>query len=267
MGISVGLGLRREITEALLHLENQKPAFLEVAPENWMEIGGYWGNLFHQISEKFELTAHGLSLSIGAKDELNIPFLKRLKSFLDEYSISLYSEHLAFSTMNNAHLYESLPVAFTDESVKHISTRVKQVQEILERKVILENVVYYTLIDQELSELDFYNAVASEADCEILLDFNNVFVNGKNFNYDPYEFISKIDTSKVSYLHVGGHQEQNDGLLLDAHNNPIKQEVLDLIRKTKHNFNADKLLFERDANLDDLNELLAEIKRIEKSLE
>lgn len=258
----LGLGLRREIAHDLERLKIQ-PDFLELAPENWLEIGGFWGKILHEISEKTPLTAHGLSLSIGSPDPINWEFLKKIKSFLDQYNIDIYSEHLAFSTCDNAHLYESLPIPFTDDAVHYVANRIKKVQDFIERPLVLENITYYTVLDSQLSESEFLNAIVSESGCELLLDVNNIYVNGINHNYDPSVFLSKLDCSRVSYIHVGGHQELDTGLILDTHNHSIIDPVYDLLAETLKKVDpSTPILLERDSNFESFDEIDTDLKCI-----
>jgi len=260
----IGIGLRREIAHDLHRFEIQ-PDFLELAPENWMSIGGYWGKTLKEVSESRKLTAHGLSLSIGSPDPINWGFLKEIKSFLDEYNIDIYSEHLAFSTYDNAHLYESLPIPFTEEAVKHVSNRIREVQDFIERPLIIENITYYTVLDSQLREVDFLNAILAESNCELLLDVNNIYVNGKNHGYDPKKFLEEIDTSRVSYVHVGGHQTLDSGLILDTHNNLVIDPVYELLTELVKRINpTTPILLERDSNFESFAELNTDMKRIKE---
>lgn len=260
----IGIGLRKEIARDLHRLEIQ-PDFLELAPENWMGIGGYWGKTLKEISETRKLTAHGLSLSIGSTDPINWRFLKEIKSFLDEYNIDTYSEHLAFSTYDNAHLYELLPIPFTEDAIKHVSNRIRQVQDFLERRLIIENITYYTVLDSQLGEVDFLNAILKEANCELLLDVNNIYINSKNHNYDPKEFLEGIDTSRVTYVHVGGHQTLDSGIILDTHDNVVIDPVFELLTDLVTRINpSTPILLERDGNFERFVELNTDMKRMKE---
>lgn len=180
----VGLGYRRDFAVELLEDENFKPSFIEFAPENWMNIGGYWKQILDKAVEKFPVLCHGLSLSIGSPDELDWAFIKDLKSFLDRNNVLLYSEHLSYSQTNNAHLYDLLPIPFTKEAVAHIVERIKKVQDFLKRPLVIENVSYYTSVAAQMPESDFINEIVSQSGCKLLLDVNNVYVNAFNHNYN-----------------------------------------------------------------------------------
>lgn len=224
-----GLGFRRDIVDEIMGLErNDKPAFVELAPENWMNIGGYWGNVLKEVSEKYPITTHGLSLSIGSPDPLNWDFLKDIKAFIKEYNIKVYSEHLSYSQSNNAHLYDLLPIPFREDAVKHIVDRIKQVQDFLEIPIALENVSYYTPVAAEMDEATFISSIVKESGCNLLLDVNNVYVNSFNHGYDSHEFINNLPLDAVAYMHMAGHEKVEEDLIIDTHGQPIIKNVFDL---------------------------------------
>ncbi|MFT6246244.1 MAG: hypothetical protein ACJA0U_003579 [Salibacteraceae bacterium] len=259
----VGLGLRREIALEICEIQDSRPDFLELAPENWIEVGGYWKSILSRVAEQYSFTAHGLSLSIGSTDPFNFEFLKKIKDFLDEYKIEIYSEHLSFSTCDNAHLYESLPVPFTGDAVKHISERIRIVQDFMERPLVLENITYYTVLEAELSEAEFFNQIAKESKCKMLLDVNNIFVNSENHKYNPRKFIEELDLENVNYVHIGGHEATEDGLILDTHGQRIIQPVYELFDEVMMQLpDAVPVLLERDVNFDDFNDLKADMSEI-----
>ena len=163
----IGIGYRKDFSDEFLNSEIIKPDFIEVAPENWMGIGGYWKKNFKNVTEKYPLFTHGLSLSIGSPDPLDFNFLKQVKAFLKEYNPKVYSEHLSYSQCDNAHLYDLLPIPFTEDAVKHISARIKTVQDYLERPIVMEIISYYTTIAPEITESEFINAILDESGCEL----------------------------------------------------------------------------------------------------
>jgi uncharacterized protein len=261
----VGLGLRRDICDRLIGIsESEKaPAFVECAPENWVDVGGYYGHKLRQITERYKLNCHGLSLSIGGQDALDYTFLHKVKKFLKTHKVSVFSEHLSFSTVDNAHLHELFPLPFTREVVSHIVRRVREVQEILERRIALENVSYYTTDKfNEMDEATFINAVISEGDCNLLLDVNNVYVNSVNHNYNPYDFISSLQLERVTYIHMAGHEKRSPNLLIDTHGSTIVAPVYDLFRYACSKLLPVPVLLERDFNFEDFNSLLSEMKTL-----
>lgn len=265
-----GIGFRKELAENFLNGNELFPDFIEVAPENWIGIGGYWKKVFNQALQKYPLFTHGLSLSIGSPDELDFHFLKKIKQFLRETNANVYSEHLSFAKCDNAHLYDLLPIPFTEDAVKHVSERIKTVQDFLERKIAIEIVSYYTPVAAQMKEIDFVNAILEEADCELLLDVNNIYVNGFNHRYNPEKFISRLPKDRVSYIHMAGHEKVSEDLIIDTHGQPIIDPVYQLFDYTMNWLQRDvPVLLERDFNIPELNSLqqeLNELKRIKKSV-
>lgn len=264
----IGLGFRRDLSEDLLSLDAiSKPAFVELAPENWVNLGGYWGKVLKSVAEKYPITCHGLSLSIGSPDELNWDFIKEMKTFLKEHSISIYSEHLSYSQCNNAHLFDLLPIPFREDAVKHIVERIKQVQDFLEMPIALENVSYYTPVAAEMSEAEFISAIVNESGCHLLLDVNNVYVNAFNHNYNAEKFIEQLPLDKVSYIHMAGHEKVADDLIIDTHGQAIISEVYQLFESTLEKIKPVPVLLERDFNFPEFHEILSEVNQLEQITE
>ncbi len=260
----VGLGFRRDIAEKLLKLDgDDKPRFIEFAPENWMGLGGHWGRMVRRATEKYPVLSHGLSLSIGSPDELDFDFIKELRKFLDEFNIEIYSEHLSYSKSKNAHLYDLLPIPFREDAVRHIVERIKTVQEILERPLALENVSYYTPVAAEMTEPEFINAIIRESGCNMLLDVNNVYVNAFNHNYEAKKFIDQMPLDKVVYIHMAGHEKVQPDLIIDTHGKPIIAPVYELFEWTINKMKPVPVLLERDYNFPQMDELLAEVKKLQ----
>jgi uncharacterized protein (UPF0276 family) len=260
----IGLGFRREIADAFLE-GDITPDFIEVAVENWVELGGYWGDVFRQVTEQFPLIVHGLSLSIGSPEELDYGFLQQVKTFLKTFNVKIYSEHLSFAKFENAHLFDLLPIPFREDSVKHISLRIRQVQDFLEMPLAIENVSYYTTVEAEMTEHEFINNIIEESGCNMLLDVNNVFVNGFNHNYDPYDFIDKMPLDKVLYIHMAGHKRLAPDLIIDTHGEAIIEPVYQLFDYTmKKMANPVPVLLERDFNFPEMEELKVELDTLRK---
>ena len=259
---NIGLGFRREIANEFLN-GNIQPDFIEVAPANWIDLGGYWGDVFRKVNEKYPLILHGLSLSIGSPEEPDWNFLNKLKTIIKEFNVEIYSEHLSFAKMDNAHLYDLLPIPFKEDSIKHIVKRIKQVQEFLEMPLAIENVSYYTPIDSELPEDEFISRIVKESGCNLLLDVNNVYVNAFNHGYDTHEFISNMPLDKVVYLHIAGHHKLNENLIIDTHGENIIDPVYELLDytlgKMKHRV---PVLLERDFNFPEMDVLKREMQNL-----
>jgi uncharacterized protein (UPF0276 family) len=261
----LGIGYRKDFSDEFMQQNHLNPDFIEVAPENWMQIGGYWKKVFNEVTEKYPLFTHGLSLSVGSPDELDYNFLGQLKKFIKEYKPLIYSEHLSFSKCDNAHLYDLLPIPFTSDAVKHVAHRIQQVQDFLGQRICIENVSYYTPVAAEMSELEFINAIVKEADCDLLLDVNNVYVNAFNHQYNAQEFILQMPLERVKYIHMAGHTKVSDDLIIDTHGEAIINPVYQLFDFTMRKLQRDvPILLERDFNIPELAELQKELNRIKE---
>lgn len=258
-----GIGFRKDFAEEFLKSQALQPDFIEAAPENWIGLGGYWKSLFRRALEKYPLFTHGLSLSIGSPDPLNWSWLHDIKRFLQETGALLYSEHLSYSSCDNAHLYDLLPIPFTEEAVAHVSERIRQVQDFLERRLVIEIVSYYSPVAPRMSEIDFVNAILENADCELLLDVNNIYVNSVNHHYDALGFLRQLPRERVRYIHMAGHQKVREDLLIDTHGSPIIDPVYDLFSKAIQWLERDvPVLLERDFNIPLLPELQKELNAL-----
>jgi len=256
-----GLGLRRPLLAEIFQHAPKNVDFYEIAPENWITIGGKMGRYFRELTEKKRFVCHGLSLSIGSSDPLDENLVHQIKQFMQTHGIEHYSEHLSYCS-HNGHLYDLLPIPFTSQAVKHVAARIRRVQDILERKIAIENVSYYTYAGQEMSEIDFFNAVVSEADCDVLLDVNNIYVNSINHGYDAVDFLNEIPANRIMYAHIAGHFVQADDFLIDTHGASIVDPVWALLQQAYARFGVFPTLLERDFNLPPLCELVAEVDKI-----
>ncbi len=261
--MKAGIGFRKEFAEEFLSGSAIHPGFVELAPENWMNIGGYWKKQLKQLAEMYSITSHGLSLSIGSPEELDMKFLKNIKQFLADYNIDIYSEHLSFSKCDNAHLYDLLPIPFREDAIKHVARRIRQVQDYLGRQIAIENVSYYTPVAAEMDEATFISAIVEEAGCKMLLDVNNVFVNAFNHNYNAKEFIGNLPLDKIQYIHMAGHTKVADDLIIDTHGEAIIDPVYELFEWTLERVEPVPVLLERDFNIPELNELQRELSSLE----
>ncbi|MYD44732.1 MAG: DUF692 domain-containing protein [Gammaproteobacteria bacterium] len=237
--------------------------FWEVAPENWIDVGGRFGREFRTYAERFPIVSHGLSLSIGGPSPLDLNFLESVRAFLDEHNISLYSDHLS-ACSDHGHLYDLMPIPFTEDAVRYVASRIRTVQEVLERKIAVEHVSYYAAPGQELSESEFINAVLTEADCNLLLDVNNAYVNSVNFGYDPYEFIDSLPILKVTYIHIAGHFKEAEDLRVDTHAAAVADPVWQLLEYVYQRYGTIPTLLERDFNFPAIPDLISEVTRIKE---
>lgn len=257
-----GLGLRRGMLNEMSQLRTDQVDFFEVAPENWINLGGRFGKAFRALTERFPFACHGLSLSIGSSDALDVAFVKDVKTFLDQHQIETYSEHLSYCS-HNGHMYDLLPIPFTQEAIEHVVKRIKQVQDILERPLILENVSTYAKFG-DMDELTFTQEVVKQSGCRLLLDVNNVYVNGINHGYDAAQFIKALPTSAVEYIHIAGHFDEAEDLKVDTHGAPVKADVWDLLSLAYDVHGVKPTLLERDFNFPPMSELLNEVDEIKQ---
>ena len=259
--LHTGLGLRRGLLPELLAMPAGSVDFLECAPENWIGVGGVYGQGLTQLAERFAMACHGLSLSLGGTAPLDVAFLARTRQFLDRYQVRLYSEHLSYCS-DDGHLYDLMPIPFTDQAVRHVAARIRQAQDLLGRRIAVENISYYAAPYQAMSELQFIRAVLDEADCDLLLDVNNVFVNACNHRYDAQAFLAGIPRERVVGMHVAGHYDEAPDLKVDTHGAPVKADVWALFASACQRFGAHPTVLERDFNYPPLAELLAETAHI-----
>ncbi|MBD3610144.1 MAG: DUF692 domain-containing protein [Gammaproteobacteria bacterium] len=256
-----GLGLKRSFIGALVDQPSDTIDFLEVAPENWIGVGGEYGHQFRQLTERYPFLCHGLSLSIGSPSPLDEAFLHKLKRFLNEHNIRCYSEHLSYCS-DDGHLYDLMPIPFTEEAIKYVSERIRRVQDILERPIAMENVSYYAAPGKQIEEIEFINAILDEADCRLLLDVNNVYVNSINHGYDAKQYISSLPAERIDYLHIAGHYNEADDLIVDTHGADVIDPVWSLLDFTYQQFGTIPTLLERDFNIPPMQKLLTELNII-----
>ena len=256
-----GLGYRREMSNEIEKLTSSDIDFFEVAPENWMRLGGQFQKQLSELAEYKPISTHGLSLSIGSPDPLDLDFVKELKPFFRKYNIGQYTEHLSYCS-SDGHMYDLMPIPFTSEAVKYVADRIRQVQDILEQQIAIENVSYYLAPGQEMTEIEFTNAVLAEADCKLLLDVNNVYVNAINHSYDAHEFIKSMPTNRILYGHIAGHYDEADDLKVDTHGSDVKEDVWSLLQFAYQCHGVFPTLLERDFNVPPFESLMAEVRQI-----
>jgi uncharacterized protein (UPF0276 family) len=235
--------------------------FMEIAPDNWIGVGGRLGRGLREYTGQFPFVCHGLSLSLGGPEPLDETFVHRIRRFLDEHRVRFYTEHLSYCT-DGGHLYDLMPIPFTEEAVHYVAARIRRAQDLLERRIGIENVSYYAAPGAELSEVEFISAVLEEADCDLLLDVNNIFVNSVNHGYDPVRFLAALPGERICYGHIAGHYNEAEDLIVDTHGAAVITDVWDLLGKAYERFGVFPTLLERDFNFPPVPELLAEVERI-----
>ena len=261
LNTSVGVGLRQENADELQAAASGRVDFLELAPENWLDMGGKFRRQLDALRARYPIVCHGLSLSLGGPAPFDVEFLKRVRGFLADYEVPIYSEHLSYCG-DDGHLYDLLPIPFTDEAVHYVAARIRTAQDILGRRLAVENVSYYAAPGQVLREIDFINAVLAEADCDLLLDVNNIYVNSVNHGYDALEFLRALPAARVRYVHVAGHYQEAPDLIIDTHGADVVDPVWDLLAHAYAHVGNAPTLLERDFNLPPLSEMMLEVDRI-----
>jgi len=261
-----GMGLKRELIPQLQAGFGQPLTatidFLEIAPENWIGAGGRVGKQLAWFAERYPIVCHGLSLSLGGPDPLNVAFLQRIKAFLELHQIPLYTEHLSYCS-DGGYLYDLLPIPFTEEAVHYVAERIRRTQDILGRRIAVENASFYVAAPiSEMDELTFLRAVLEEADCDLHLDINNIYVNSVNFSFDPYEFLRGLPGERIVYAHVAGHDQGAPDLIIDTHGQDVIDPVWALLDEAYRLYDTFPTLLERDINIPPLPQLMREVNYI-----
>jgi uncharacterized protein (UPF0276 family) len=260
----VGLGLRRSMLPELAARDDRLDVdFLEVAPENWIGVGGRFGRRLRDLTARYPFVNHGLSLSLGGPGPLDHAFLERLRRFLDEHAVLCYSEHLSYCSADG-HLYDLMPIPFTDAAVRRVAARIGEVQEALGRRIAVENVSYYAAPGAEMSELEFLNAVLERADCDLMLDVNNIYVNAINHGYDARTFLAGVPARRVVYMHVAGHYVEAEDLRVDTHGSDVCDPVWELLAAAYRHCGVRPTVLERDFNIPQLDVLMQEVAVIRR---
>ena len=206
---------------------------------------------------------HGLSLSIGSPAPLDEQLVHDIKDFMNEHNALMYSEHLSYCG-DDGHLYDLMPIPFTEDAVKYVAERVRRVQDILGQRMALENVSYYTPTDTTMNEADFINAVLQEADCDLMLDINNIVVNSINHRYDAHDFMLKMPADRIRYFHLAGHYVEAEDLRIDTHGAAVDDQAWQLLAAAYEHFGPVPTLLERDFNFPPIEDLLDELRRIRR---
>lgn len=257
-----GLGFRRELIPALKNHVPDVISFFEIAPENWIDVGGLPGRELSSFTERYPFVCHGLSLSIGSPLPLDEALLCQIRQFLDQHKILFYTEHLSYCS-DDGHLYDLLPIPFTEEAVKYVAARIRRVQDILGRRIAMENASFYLRAPiTEMDEIDFIRAVLTEADCDLHLDVNNVYVNSINHAYNPIDFIRAMPIERIVYMHMAGHYHEAEDLIIDTHGAAVIDPVWSLLDEAYHIHGVTPTLLERDFNIPPLSELIHEVEHI-----
>jgi hypothetical protein len=260
----VGIGLRgphqRELLERAPTL-----GFVEVHSENCFTAAA--AASLERVRTEYAVSLHGVGLSLGSADPLDDRHLDKLAALASRIDPLFVSEHLSWSSIDGRHANELLPMPFTREAVEHVASRISQVQERLGRRLLVENVsAYVAFAESGMAEWEFVSDVARRAGCALLLDVNNIWVNARNFGFDPGRYLHAIDPAAVAQYHVGGH-ERRDAILVDTHGARVADEVWSLYRDALARIGARPTLVEWDTDLPALDVLLDEARAAREILE
>jgi len=257
-----GLGFRRELIPALKSGVPDAINFFELAPENWIDMGGRYARDLREFTERHTFVCHGLSLSLGGPSALDELLLRKIKTFMAAHKMPLYTEHLSYCS-DHGHLYDLMPIPPTEEAVKYVAGRIRRVQDILEQKIAIENASYYVAAPiGEMDEPTFINAVLAEADCWLHLDVNNIYVNSINFKFDPVDYLRQMPAERIVYMHTAGHYQEAPDLIIDTHGANVIDPVWQLLDTAYALLGVHPTCLERDFNIPPLDELMPEVARI-----
>jgi len=261
-----GIGLRREHYETVLDERPDVPWF-EVISENFMVDGGRPLHVLESVRRDYPVALHGVSLSLGSAEPPDAAQLRRLRQLADWVEPAIVSDHLCWTRLGGHTSHDLLPLPFTEHAVRAAAVNIRRVQDALGRRILVENVSSYVRFrESEMEEWEFVAAVAERADCDLLLDVNNVYVNARNHGFDPVRYLAGIPVDRVQQIHLAGHEDHGD-VVIDTHDHPICDAVWDLYRVAIARFGGVPTLIERDANVPALPALLAEAQAADRILE
>lgn len=257
--LGFGLGLRKEHYNTIVDTSPDVDWF-EILTENYLVDGGKPLYFLDQICEKYPVVMHGVSMSLGSADPLDMDYLQQVKDLAERTNARWVSDHMCFTGVDGINAHDLLPLPCNEETVKHVSNKIKQAQDFLGRQILVENAsTYITYKQSDMTEWEFTKAVAEESDSLILLDVNNIFVSAYNHGFDPLEYLDGIPADRVQQHHIAGHS-QYDGYIIDTHDHDVVQGVWDLYAEAIKRYGEVSVMIERDDNIPELPELLAELQ-------
>lgn len=258
MSLGFGLGLRTDHYESVL---NDRPNvdWFEVISENYLVPGGKPLHYLDRVRERYPIVMHGVSMSIGSATPLNMEYLIQLKQLAARAKPQWISDHLCWTGVDEINLHDLMPLPYTEEALHHVARRIQQVQDFLGRRMLIENVSSYVAYSSsEMTEWEFISALTAEADCDLLLDINNVYVSSVNHGFDAVEFLKGVPIQRVKQFHLAGHK--NHGAhIIDTHDEPIVDAVWELYKFARRHFGDVATMIERDDNIPPLAELVDEL--------
>ena len=256
----VGLGLRRQLFASILENKN-KIDWLEIAPENYISRGGEILDRLLKAKKHFPIIPHGLNFSIGGYEPFDSVLIRNTKELFKLINPPWFSDHLCFNYVEKTYIHDLIPLPYTKEVVNNVVNRVKRIQDIFQVPFLIENPSYYMVLDNEMDEAAFISQIVEKADCGLLLDINNVYVNSKNHKYNPIKFLESLPLERVIQVHIAGHLNKGK-IIIDTHGESIIDDVYNLFRELLKRSNPKAILLERDFNFPRFPELLNEIKKI-----
>ncbi len=261
--LGYGLGLRSEYYDTILE-KSPEVDWFEVITENYMVDGGKPLHYLDKIRERYPVVMHGVSLSIGSTDSINLEYLKNLKQLADRIQPVWISDHLCWTIHNGHNAHDLLPLPYNKATINHLAERIDQVQNYLGRQILMENVSsYVTYTDSEMSEWEFYSNIVEKADCLMLLDINNIYVSAINHNFDPHEYLDNVPSNRVQQIHLAGHTNYGN-FIIDTHDQPIVDSVWELYQYSLQRLGSVTTMIERDDNFPPFHELMAELEQARK---
>lgn len=259
--LGFGLGVRPVHYDTLLGERRGSVSWLEALTENYLLPGGKPLHYLERLRAEYPIVLHGVSLSIGSTDPLNESYLREVRALADRIEPEWVSDHLCWTGVDGVNLHDLMPLPFTETVLRHVVSRIAAVQERLGRRLVLENVSsYVSFTSSDMTEWDFLREVAERADCHLLLDVNNIYVSSVNHGFDPMSYLRGIPVDRVQQFHLAGHRNMGD-YLIDTHDAPVCEDVWQLFHAAVERFGALSTMIERDDNIPDLDDLLAELDR------
>jgi uncharacterized protein len=256
--LGFGLGLRVDHYEAIL-ADNPKVDWFEAITENYLVPGGKPLHYLMRIRERYPMAMHGVSLSIGSTQPLDRGYLSQLKALAARLEPEWVSDHLCWTGIAGRNMHDLLPLPYTEEALANVVERVRTVQDILGRRILLENVSsYVSFRDSQVTEWEFLREIADRADCLILLDVNNIYVSSVNHQFEPLDYLNAIPVDRVQQIHLAGHENHGD-YLIDTHDHPVPDPVWQLYSAAVRRFGNVSTMIERDDNIPALEELCSEL--------
>lgn len=260
-----GIGFRRSHYEDLS--DTERPiGWLEFCPENYLGYGGRPHKMLQDMAERWPLVPHGIALNLGGVAPLDGSYLELLRDLIQRLRLPWFSDHLCWSGDASRRLHDLLPLPFTREAVQHVVKQIQQVKRLIDRPFLIENISYYAQLPGEMSETDFVTEILEQADCGLLLDVNNVYVNSRNHGFDPYHWIAQLPLHRVGQLHIAGHDDSR-AVVIDTHGEDVREEVWELLAFTLSRTGDTPVLIERDQNIPPLEILLQERERAQRLLD